>query len=276
MYRVVVATAVGLFCIGCVTRGSFDELLLQHEETLAERDALASRVERLEIERNSFEDQYLDTMDSYEDERVTRRRLATDLALVEKKATQLDQALETERLARVEMATTLANRETQFASMQYTYDQLVSGLESEVSSGQIEIERLREGLRLNVSQEILFASGSAKLDPIGRDVLVKVAGRLKELGDFVEVRGHTDDRRIRDSLSKQFPSNWELAAARAASVVRLLEDHGVPGDRLAAVSLGQHDPIVPNDSAENRLRNRRIEIRLEPRASTGRDSDSDD
>jgi chemotaxis protein MotB len=135
-----------------------------------------------------------------------------------------------------------------------------------LSSGQIEIERLREGLRLNVSQDILFASGSAKLDRIGRDVLVKVAGKLKDLGDFIEVRGHTDDRPLSGTLAKRFPSNWELAAARASSVVRLLEEHGVPGDRLAAVSLGANDPMVPNDSPENRARNRRIEIRLEPTA----------
>jgi chemotaxis protein MotB len=119
-------------------------------------------------------------------------------------------------------------------------------------------------LRLNVSQDVLFASGSAKLDRIGREVLVKVAKRLKELGDFIEVRGHTDDQPMSSALARRFPSNWELAAARAASVVRLLEEHGVPGDRLAAVSLGQNDPMVPNDSAENRARNRRIEIRLEP------------
>jgi chemotaxis protein MotB len=97
-------------------------------------------------------------------------------------------------------------------------------------------------------------------------VLVKVAGRLKELTDFIEIRGHTDDRRIHGSLAKRFPSNWELAAARAARVTRLLEQEGVPGDRLAAVSLGPNDPLVANDSPENRARNRRIEIRLKPRA----------
>ena len=158
--------------------------------------------------------------------------------------------------------------------MQSTYDELVTDLESEVSSGQIEIQRLRDGLRLNVSDDVLFASGSAELDQIGREVLVKVAGRLKELGDFIEVRGHTDDRRIRGNLAKRFPSNWELAAARAARVVRLLEQQGVPGDRLAAVSLGPNDPIATNDSPENRARNRRIEIRLEPRSAPDPNSES--
>ena len=264
MIRVLVFSLFFSLSIGCVTQSTFDALKLRHDQTVSERDALAGQVEKLQIERDSFEDQYLGAQESYEDERVTRVGIASNLARVEKEATRLDQDLEAERVARTEAAAALAERDRQLASVQSTYGELVADLESELSAGQIEIERLRDGLRLNVSQDVLFASGSAKLDKIGRDVLVKVAGKLKDLGDFIEVRGHTDDRPMSGALAKRFPSNWELAAARAASVVRLLEEHGVPGDRLAAVSMGQNDPMVPNDSAENRARNRRIEIRLEP------------
>ena len=265
MFRVFVCLAASLTLFGCVTRTAFDELQEQQNKTVAERDDLESQVARLEVERASFEEQYLDAQESFEDERLTRTTLAGDLLRVENKATRLDSDLEAERLAHLEAASALALRETQIASMQGTYDELITDLESELSSGQIEIERLREGLRLNVSDDVLFASGSARLDQIGREVLIKVAVRLKDLDDFIEVRGHTDDRGIRGNLAKRFPSNWELAAARAASVVRLLEEHGVPGGRLAAVSLGPNDPLVANDSPENRARNRRIEIRLEPR-----------
>jgi chemotaxis protein MotB len=257
--------AASLGLSGCVTRSTYETLEKEHEATVAARDDLVGQVERLEIERDSFESQYVEAQESFEDERITRTTLATNLEQVEKKATRLDRDLEAERLARVEAATALATREVQLASMQGTYDELVTDLESEVSAGQIEIERLREGLRLNVADDVLFASGSAELDSIGRDVLVKVAGRLKELGDYIEVSGHTDDRPIRGKLAKRFPSNWELAAARAARVVRLLEEEGVPGARLAAVSRGPNDPVASNDTPEDRARNRRIEIRLEPR-----------
>lgn len=265
MFRIAAISVVSLICFGCVTRSTFDELQGRYDETVVARDKLTRHVERIEIERNSFEEQYLEAQESYEDERITRTTLAGDLVRVEAQATQLDGDLEAERLARKQAAEALARRESQLASMQGTYDKLVNDLESELSAGQIEIERLREGLRLNVSDDVLFASGSAKLDKIGRDVLVKVAVQLKGLTDFIEVRGHTDDRQIRGTLAKRFPSNWELAAARAASVVRLLEDQGISGERLAAVSLGPNDPIVANDSAENRARNRRIEILLQPR-----------
>jgi len=263
-FRIVAAGAVSLFLFGCVTRSTYQALEQQHADTVAERDRLEQHAVRLQIERDSFEQQFVEAQESYEDERVTRTALASDLQQVETKATQLDRDLEAERLARVAAATALAEREAQIASMQSTYDELVTDLESEVSSGQIQIQRLKEGLRLNVSDDVLFASGSAELDKIGRDVLVKVAGRLAELGDFIEVRGHTDDRPIRGTLAKRYPTNWDLAAARAARVVRLLEEKGVPGDRLAVVSLGPNDPIASNDTPDDRARNRRIEIRLLP------------
>jgi chemotaxis protein MotB len=80
----------------------------------------------------------------------------------------------------------------------------------------------------------------------------------------VLVQGHTDDVAIRGALAQRFPTNWELAAARAARVVRALEAGGVDPARLAAVSLGEHHPVVPNDTPEGRAENRRIEIRLIP------------
>jgi chemotaxis protein MotB len=248
-----------------VTRGTYDELQTQNEQVVAERDRLNGEVKRLKLERDSFEKQYIDAQNAYEDERIARNDLEQQLSQTENKAKRLDHDLGAERIARMEAAEALALKETQIAAMQSTYDELVGDLESEVSSGQIEIQRLREGLRLNVSDEVLFASGSAKLDRPGREVLVKVAGRLKELEDMVTVRGHTDNLPIRGSLAKIYPSNWELAAARAASVVRLLQDQGISGDRLLVVSVGPNEPIAPNDTPANRARNRRIEIRLEPR-----------
>jgi chemotaxis protein MotB len=255
-------------CLGCVTRGTYDELLSQNEQVAAERDRLNGEVARLQIERESFETQYLEAQEAYEDERIAREGIAAERARIADQATRLDRDLGAERIARMEAAKALALRETQIASMQSTYNELVSDLESEVTSGQIEIQRLREGLRLNVSDEILFASGSAKLDTKGRDVLVRVAARLKDLEDTVTVRGHTDNLAIRGALAKIYPSNWELAAARAASVVRIFEAEGISGNRLAVVSIGPNEPIAPNDTPENRALNRRIEIRLEPRRPT--------
>jgi chemotaxis protein MotB len=251
---------------GCVSQAVYNEVS-------KEKDDLAAELARTQIERDSLEQQYYEAQESYEDERVTRTSLASDLEQTAQLASKLDRSLAAERDARIAAATALAAREAELARIQSTYDELVTDLESEVSSGQIEIQRLREGLRLNVSDDVLFATGSADLDRIGRDVLIKVAGQLKTLKDFIEVRGHSDNRKIGGSLAKRYPSNWELAAARAARVVRLLEANGVPGDRLAAVSLGPNQPVAANDTAENRARNRRIEIRLLPHGGPDKAAD---
>lgn len=259
------ASALGIVtATGCVTRSSYDALDARYEKLDRERAALESQVERLQIERQSLESQFIEAQESYEDERLARSSLETDLNKIRKEATRLDQNLDAERLARMEAAAALAKREAELAKIQSTYDELVADLEAEVSAGQIEIQRLRDGLRLNVSDEVLFASGSAELDAKGRDVLVKVAAQLNKLGDRIQIRGHTDDRRIGGALAQRYPTNWELAGARAARVVRLLEEKGVDPKRLSAISLGPNDPVVPNDNAENRQKNRRIEILLVP------------
>jgi chemotaxis protein MotB len=98
-------------------------------------------------------------------------------------------------------------------------------------------------------------------------VLTKVSTELAKTPHRVEVLGHTDDVPISSRLKNTYPTNWELAGARAASVVRLFEENGLPGDRLSAVSRGEFDPRASNEDAEGRARNRRIEIRLIPTRS---------
>ena len=92
----------------------------------------------------------------------------------------------------------------------------------------------------------------------------KVAARLKTASYRIQVQGHTDPIPIRSNLRDRYPTNWELAAARASQVVRLLAEQGVEPDRLRAVSFGEYRPVASNKTAGGRAKNRRIEIRLEP------------
>lgn len=184
-------------------------------------------------------------------------------ALAAQKAT-LEAQLGSLEDSKQELTAELSERERRVAEMRGTYDALVEDLESELSSGQVEIEQLRNGIRLNVSDEILFPSGSARLDERGRELLEKVATQVVDTPHRVEVEGHTDDVPITGALTSRYPTNWELAAARAARVVRLLEQGGITGSRMRAVSRSEFDPVTANDSAEGRRRNRRIEIRLVP------------
>lgn len=163
-----------------------------------------------------------------------------------------------------QLDTLLRQRDEEAVRLQQTYDGLVSSLKEELKTGQVEVRQLRDGLRVNVAQDILFDSGSAELDAKGIEVLKRVASQLEKNSHQIVVTGHTDDRPIGPALVKQYPTNWELAGARAASVVRLFNGSGLPARRLLAVSMADVQPVASNKTTEGRARNRRIEIRLRP------------
>lgn len=240
---------------GCVGRGTYNQVVTERDGLAVDKQRLTARVGRLEASSESLDADRMRLIDELEDLRIAREQLDRDVTRLRRSETDLAENL---RAREAELAATSEVLD----AVRGTYAKLVSDLESEVASGQIQIERLREGLRLNVAQDILFASGSTKLSAGGQQVLRKVAAQLKDLPHRVEIQGHTDDVPVR--ASARFPSNWEVAAARASGVVRLLADAGVDGARLTAVSFGEFHPIADNGTPEGRLRNRRIEIRLEP------------
>jgi len=123
----------------------------------------------------------------------------------------------------------------------------------------VNINQTRRGVVIDISASTLFRTGEATLQPGMSDVLRQVAAVLSKEELPIEVEGHSDDIPI---ATAQFPSNWELSSARASSVVRMLIDNGVPAKRLAVVGLASNQPLVPNDSPENRARNRRVTITI--------------
>lgn len=243
----VVACALLLAGAGCVTRGRFDAVQ-------AERDALQERVGRLEASEESLDKERVRLIAELDDLHQTRDQLDIDVKRLREKEASLSAQLEQQQ-------TELAARGSEIDRLRSTYEGLVKDLEKEVAAGQIEITQLREGLQLNLAQEILFPSGSAEVSPAGAVVLAKVAERVSSLPHTVVVEGHTDNVPIHSS---RYPTNWELAGARASRVVRILADHGVDPKRLSAVSVGEFQPRAPNDTPEGRAKNRRIEITLKP------------
>lgn len=236
--------------LACVTRGTHEAMVASLE---ADNGRLEQRVGDLERSTRALDDERARLVDEMEDMRQMRDALSRDVAKLEKSKTLLTEHLRA-RESQVE----------ELSRLQATYAGLVADLESEVSAGQIEIEQLREGLRLNLSQDILFPSGSVRLNEGGAVVLRKVAAQLRKIEHRVEVQGHTDDVPLSRTLAGRWGSNWELAAARAAQVVRLFEDENVDSGRLSAVSYGSQAPVDSNETPEGRARNRRIEIRLIP------------
>ncbi len=176
----------------------------------------------------------------------------------ERLATEVD-LLQTENAV---LTSAVANAQSKVQALSQTHQQLVSELRSEVASGQIEIQKIVDGVRLNVSDELLFPSGTSDLNEAGRALLGRVAGQLQSEKSIIFVEGHTDNVRIGKVLRARYPTNWELAGARSALVVRVLSEAGVDPMRLRAVSRGPFAPVASNDTADGRAKNRRTEIIL--------------
>lgn len=126
-----------------------------------------------------------------------------------------------------------------------------------MDEGVISIDRSALWLKIEINTNILFASGSARVQERAVPVLRDIARILARFTNPIEVEGFTDTVPINTA---QFPSNWELSAGRAASVVHLFMKYDVAPMRMAAIGYGEHRPFADNSTAEGRARNRRVVI----------------
>ena len=146
---------------------------------------------------------------------------------------------------------------------QSQYDSLVKNLTEEVKKGELQVRQYKDMLTVDVAEQLFFDSGRADLKDTGKAVLKKVGEALKGYEDkVIRVVGHTDNVPISKSAQKIFPSNWELSVARATTVVRYLQEVGIPPERMVASGRAEYQPVAENDTAEGRKKNRRIEITL--------------
>ncbi len=134
-------------------------------------------------------------------------------------------------------------------------------LEDYVADGLVEIARVGDGLQVQIKSKLLFDSGSSQLARTALNALRDLARVLEPLPNPIQVEGHTDDVPI---STVQFPSNWELSAARAASVVHFFSRLGIHPDRLSAIGYGEFRPIASNATVEGRARNRRVTVMVQP------------
>jgi len=231
-FRTLLIVGIGsvvLLSGGCVSQGNYDTVVKERDELAKQNRALQSN---MKLTRNEKAD-------------VTQQLDQTSAAL----AITSDELVATQ----VEAITTEA-----------LYQKLTNDLSAELDSQQITIQQMQSGVNLQLPEAILFDSGSADVKSSGAAVLTKVAQELEGVPYQTIVAGFTDNVPISKQLATKFPSNWDLAAARATNVVRQLQDSGMPGQQLVVVSFGDNQPVASNDTAEGRAQNRRIEIRLRP------------
>lgn len=233
------AVAAALLLGGCVTQETFEKA--QGEK--------AQEISALQAQRAALEQQMRDLQQQ-------KSTLEKDRAALEREQGQLraqNEALEAQK-------TQLLNASKKSQSQ---YDALVADLNQEVQKGQLQVRRYKDMLTVDVAEQLFFDSGRAALKETGKEVLKKVADAMKSYEDkAIRVIGHTDNVPITGGLQKVFPSNWELSAARATTVVRFLQESGIEPERLIATGRAEYAPVASNDSPDGRQKNRRIEITL--------------
>ena len=144
---------------------------------------------------------------------------------------------------------------------EFSEDELRVALKQEIGKGLAEIQREKDRVVVTVGSAGAFSSGSAKLTEQARDIMKKIATVSGKGAGQINVSGHTDDVPL--IFGGQYRDNWDLAAARASSVVQELSKSGkIPSDKLRAISFGETKPIEQNDTKQGREKNRRIEIEI--------------
>ena len=203
-----VAVATLLVFAGCVSRGTYDQVVL-------ERDMLSVRVQNV----------------------------AT---------------------VAVNLNRTVRLRDTEIAELEREQQELADEVARWAVRGAIKMQLLADGLHLILPHDVLFESGTTQLSPEGTKLVVELVQEINQQPYQIAVLGFSDNVPVGPGLVEQYPSNWELSGARAASVVRVMEAEGIPADQLIAVSRGETGPIASNDTPEGRAQNRRIDIRIRP------------
>ena len=235
--------AAALAGSGCVSTGEFEKLQADKNQ----------EIDALQRQRTALEQQTRELQSQTRELQSQRKTLEEQRALLERQ--QGDMRSELKTLAQQKAQLEATNQQTKSQ-----YDGLVSNLTEEVKKGQLQVRQYKDMLTVEVAEQLFFDSGKAALKDSGKEVLKKVGEALKGYEDkIIRVVGHTDNVPIATS---QFPSNWELSAARATTVVRFLQSGGIPPERMTASGRGEYSPIAQNDDAEGRRKNRRIEITL--------------
>lgn len=147
-------------------------------------------------------------------------------------------------------------------SLEKIVHDLQSGLRSQIRDQGVRVEKASTGsVRVTLPQAILFPSGSTRINARGRKVLNNVAQALKGNKRPIRIVGHSDALPVGKKLKSRFTDNWELSAARAAAVARVLTwGEGIDQKRIRVEGRGSAEPVADNATREGRARNRRIEI----------------
>ena len=240
------------------------DLKQKHEKLAAENTALQKEHDKLKSEASALGRTKEElTKDKAELEQVLAAKsdtLSRNISDLRQKVSDLE--AENKKL-KDDIVTLQKVKEEKVKEVSGTYEQLLENMKSEIAQGQVTISELKGKLTVNMEAAILFDSGKADVKEDGLVILQKMVDTLKAVKDkAIRIEGHTDNVQISGALTRVFPTNWELSAARAINVTKYLQQQGLDAAILSATAFGEFKPVADNTTKEGRAKNRRIEITL--------------
>ncbi|WP_086931376.1 flagellar motor protein MotB [Agarilytica rhodophyticola] len=157
------------------------------------------------------------------------------------------------------------NNNSNLAELTELSERLKESLSSLIDDDAVSVFANEEWVEITLNANILFTSGNAELAKDAKKLLTSVADILVPYDNAIAIAGHTDNLPISNT---RFQNNWALSSARAVSVVNLMSFQGINPERLSAVGYGEYRPIVSNDTAQGRIQNRRVVLRVGRDAAT--------
>ena len=257
--------ALTLVGSGCVTAKKYEALQADLAKTQGELTKAQGEIKDLsvalgeaEAEAEGLRGQIADL----EQKLAVAESRATDaenqLAEVLKDKSNLTASIEDMQRALAELQKKQALAEARAAE----YRNVLAKFKSLIDNGKLKAKIVDGRMVLELQTDILFASGSADLSKEGAATIREVGALLGTIPDRkFQVEGHTDNVPIK---TKSYPSNWELASARAINVVKEMVEAGMPGKRISAASYADTRPTSSNETDQGRAQNRRIEIVIQP------------
>ncbi len=263
----------------CVSSG-------KHEATLAEMDTMRESLGSAQEEINRNQQQIEQTEKALDTAKMQNAMAQEEIKNNQQQIKKTEQDLESARKQIVTATNELMKLESRKQDLQeelsesqvqmsmlrsienetnrrnQIYEKFVDRLKTMIDGGQLTVSIEQGRIVISLPNNVLFKSGSARLNPEGEEALTQIASVLSQFSDRrFQIEGHTDNKPIK---SARFPSNWELSTSRALTVIHLLTDMDVVPENISAAGFGEFRPRADNETEEGRQFNRRIEIIMLP------------
>jgi chemotaxis protein MotB len=303
MNRIIPGVCLLIFCSSCiVTKKKYDDLLAQKvrteadladrntqlEKTNADLKDLDAKLNKLKEDttnlgidvRNtsqklaSLEKEHAQLNTYYKNLMTSSGKLNRDVAQQQEQLLSIQQNLDRTRKLNDSLSNSLAEREKKVQELEQVLankDKAVNDLRTRISNALLNFKenditvKVKNGkVYVSLAEQLLFGSGSVEVDSKGVTALQQLAKAVKDQKNInIVIEGHTDNVPI--SRKTQYMSdNWDLSVMRATSITRILTKAGVAPQQITASGRGEFSPLTPNDSPQNKQKNRRTEIIITP------------